>query len=167
MNLGQNISEGLRAVQSNLLRSILTALIIAIGISSLVGILTAIDGIKASISDSFSNLGVNSFEIRSKSQSRGRRQGIKEKVYPIITYKQAQRFKSLYKVPANVSVSTWVTGIAEAKRKSKKTNPNVGVVGDGRPVRGRVVSTWLGGRCIFRDGEVTAQPGAGRFVRPS
>ncbi len=129
MNLGQNISEGLRAVQSNLLRSILTALIIAIGISSLVGILTAIDGIKASISDSFSNLGVNSFEIRSKSQSRGRRQGVKEKVYPIITYKQAQRFESLYKVPANVSISTWVTGIAEAKRKSKKTNPNVGVVG--------------------------------------
>ena len=37
----------------------------------------------------------------------------------------------------------------------------------GRPVRGRVVSTWLGGCCIYQDGDVTAQPGAGRFVRPT
>ncbi|MGI9626370.1 MAG: dihydroorotase [Longimicrobiales bacterium] len=36
----------------------------------------------------------------------------------------------------------------------------------GRSVRGRVISTWLGGRCIFSDGEVTGQPGTGRFVRP-
>ena len=54
---------------------------------------------------------------------------MKEKVYPIITYKQAQRFKNLYKVPASVSITTWVTGVAEVKRKSKKTNPNAGVVG--------------------------------------
>ncbi|MEE2846593.1 MAG: dihydroorotase family protein [Gemmatimonadota bacterium] len=37
----------------------------------------------------------------------------------------------------------------------------------GRPVRGRVVSTWLGGCCIYQDGHVTAQPGAGRFVHPT
>jgi allantoinase len=35
-----------------------------------------------------------------------------------------------------------------------------------RAVRGRVVSTWLGGRRIYHDGEITAQPGSGRFVRP-
>ena len=37
----------------------------------------------------------------------------------------------------------------------------------GRPVRGRVVSTWLRGRRIFSDGDVTAPPGTGRFVSPS
>lgn len=129
MNLIENFREGLRSVQANLLRSILTAMIIAIGITSLVGILTAIDGIKASISDSFSNLGVNSFEIWSRSQHRGSREGVKEKVYPIITFKQAKRFKNLYTVPASVSISTRVTGIAEVKRFSKKTNPNVSVAG--------------------------------------
>ncbi len=36
----------------------------------------------------------------------------------------------------------------------------------GREVRGRVVSTWLRGRCIY-DGRITAEPGTGRFVRPS
>ncbi len=129
MDLIENFREGLRSVQANLLRSILTAMIIAIGITSLVGILTAIDGIKASISDSFSNLGVNSFEIWSRSQHRGSREGVKEKVYPIITFKQAKRFKNLYTVPASVSISTRVTGIAEVKRFSKKTNPNVSVAG--------------------------------------
>jgi allantoinase len=37
----------------------------------------------------------------------------------------------------------------------------------GRAVRGRVLSTWLRGRCVYEDGTVTGQPGAGRFVRPS
>ena len=129
MDLAENIREGVRSVQANMLRSILTAMIVAIGITSLVGILTAIDGIKASITDSFSNLGVNSFEIRSKNISRGSRDGVKEKVYPIIRFKQAERFKNLYKVPANVSISTFITSIAEVKRKSKKTNPNTFVLG--------------------------------------
>jgi putative ABC transport system permease protein len=129
MNIATNLSEGMRSIQANLLRSILTALIVAIGITSLVGILTAIDGIEASITDSFSNLGVNSFEIRSRSTHRGRRQGVKEKIYPVLTYKQASRFKQLYKVPSNISIYTWITGVAEAKRGSKKTNPNVGVIG--------------------------------------
>jgi len=37
----------------------------------------------------------------------------------------------------------------------------------GRDVRGRVVSTWLGGRCVFRDGSVIGAPGDGSFVRPT
>ncbi len=34
----------------------------------------------------------------------------------------------------------------------------------GRRVQGRVVSTWLRGRCVYADGEIKADPGAGRFV---
>ncbi|NJD19622.1 MAG: amidohydrolase family protein [Gemmatimonadetes bacterium] len=36
----------------------------------------------------------------------------------------------------------------------------------GRPVRGRVVSTWLGGRCVHDGGAVVGRPGTGRFVSP-
>lgn len=127
MNVTQNIKEGLSAIQANLLRSVLTALIVAIGITSLVGILTAIDGIKASISDSFSSLGANSFSVQQKF-NRGRRGGKTGKSYEPITYKQAMLFVEKYKVPSNVSVSTSITGIAEIKRLSKKTNPNISVV---------------------------------------
>ncbi len=37
----------------------------------------------------------------------------------------------------------------------------------GRNVRGRVISTWLRGRCVYGNGEIMAEPGAGRFVSPT
>ena len=63
MHLLENIKEAFRSIGSNLLRTILTALIVSIGIMSLVGILTAIDAIKASLNSTFASLGANSFEI--------------------------------------------------------------------------------------------------------
>ncbi len=128
MNLLENIREGIRSINANLLRSVLTALIVAIGIASLVGILTAIDGIQSSITSSFSSLGANSFNISVK-RSRGRSNGRDERVHPPITYKQAVRFADKFKSNAQVSLSSFVTSIAEVKRLSEKTNPNITVVG--------------------------------------
>ena len=54
----------LNAIRSQALRTTLTVLIIAFGIMALVGILTAIDAIKNSISSSFSSMGSNSFTVR-------------------------------------------------------------------------------------------------------
>ncbi len=128
MNLIENIREGFRSINANLLRSVLTALIVAIGIASLVGILTAIDGIQSSITESFSSLGANSFNIAVKRQ-RGRSRGKDERVYPPITYKEAVRFSEKFSSNAQVSLSSFITQIAEVKRLSEKTNPNISVVG--------------------------------------
>ena len=49
MNLIENFREGIRSIRANLLRSVLTALIVAIGIFSLVGSLTAVEAIEASV----------------------------------------------------------------------------------------------------------------------
>ena len=130
MNLIINFQEGLKSISANLLRSILTALIIAIGITSLVGILTAVDGMKASINNSFSNLGANSFEIRSKRNERNRNvQGVTEKRYKQLEYFEAERFKKLYTVSQTVTISTYVSWSTEVKRLSEKTNPNIRIVG--------------------------------------
>lgn len=129
MNLAENIREGVRSINANLLRTVLTAMIVAIGITSLVGILTAIDGIQYSVKDSLADLGVNTFDIYSKRNRRGNSGGVKEKPQAPLKLKEAQRFIDNYKVPSNVSLSTSVTGIAEVKRKSEKTNPNVWVQG--------------------------------------
>ncbi|MCI0751179.1 MAG: ABC transporter permease [Flammeovirgaceae bacterium] len=129
MNLIENFKEGLRSVQANLLRSVLTALIVAIGITSLVGILTAIDGIEQSVSSSLGSLGVNSFEISSKWNRGGSSQGVKERVYTQLTLNECNRFISEYKVPSNISLSATVTSLAEVKFLSEKTNPNVWVMG--------------------------------------
>jgi putative ABC transport system permease protein len=125
----ENLKEGLRSVQANLLRSVLTALIVAIGITSLVGILTAIDGIEYSVAESLSSLGVNTFDINSKRNRGASQAGIKQKIYKPLQLNEVQRFIDLYKFPAAISLSADLTGIAEVKHASKKTNPNVGVAG--------------------------------------
>jgi putative ABC transport system permease protein len=129
MNLVENIKEGLRSIQANLLRSVLTALIVAIGITSLVGILTAIDGIEYSVNESLASLGVNTFDIESKINRGSNRQGVTEKTYPPLKMNEAFAFVKEYKVPSTISLSAMLTQIAEVKRLSKKTNPNVFVTG--------------------------------------
>ena len=129
MNLRENIKEGIKSIKASKLRTFLTAAIISIGITSLVGILTAIDGIQASIDNSFSNIGANTFDIESKRANRGSNEGKKEKIYPPIKYEELAQFKEEYSGPGIVSVNTVVSFNTEAKYKSKVTNPNMMVRG--------------------------------------
>ncbi|TXK45796.1 FtsX-like permease family protein [Pontibacter qinzhouensis] len=126
MNLIENIREGLRAIVSNLLRTILTGLIISIGIMSLVGILTAVDSMKYSLQQTFSNLGANSFDIqRKQSNYSGGKAG---KVYATITYNEARKYKNLMDEKAQVSLSAYVSGSTVVKSNTDKTNPNMNIV---------------------------------------
>lgn len=129
MNLKENVLEGLRSIKGNLLRTVLTALIISLGITSLVGILTAIDGIQSSVDNSFSGLGANSFDIRNRPTMQVRREGQKEKRFKNIDYRQASYYKYLFSVKGKVSLKTNVNNNAIAKYGSKKTNPNARVLG--------------------------------------
>ncbi len=131
MNIIENTLEGLRSIKGNLLRTILTAAIIAFGITALVGILTTIDGMQSSVDNSFAGLGANSFDIKVE-RFRGRRAGVNEKVQPPLRYVEAKKYKQIFteKVSgATVSLYAEVTGIAELKFGSNKTNPNTAVIG--------------------------------------
>ncbi|MBV6645571.1 MAG: ABC transporter permease [Cyclobacteriaceae bacterium] len=129
MDIGENIREGIKSINANKLRTILTASIIAIGITSLVGILTAIEGIQDSINSSFSNLGANTFDVERKRPNRGSRGGKSEKVHPRIKYAELVMFEDKYEGPGTVSINTVVTWTAEAKYGSKISNPNLRVRG--------------------------------------
>ncbi len=128
MNIIENVKEGINSVKANKLRTILTAAIIAIGITSLVGILTAIEGIQSSINDSFSNLGANTFDMESIRRNRGSRDGKEAKIFPPLTYEDLMRFKDKFTAGV-VSVNAFVSFSAEVKRGSKKTNPNSRIQG--------------------------------------
>ena len=124
----ENVSIALQSIAGNRLRTSLTALIIAIGIMALVGILTAVEGIKQYTTDAFSSLGANSFTI----QNRGsgiRFGGGRRKTYPAITYSQAARFREKFKLPVLTAINLNVSGTALAKYASNKTNPNVNITG--------------------------------------
>lgn len=128
--LKENIKLSLSAIRGQLLRTTLTVLIIAIGITSLVGTLTSIDALQSSISSNFTSMGANTFTIRNRNMTlRIGDNGRGPKPFRSITYNEAQRFKKEFNFPAITSVSTFATGNATLKYQSKKTNPNMRVLG--------------------------------------
>lgn len=131
MNLTENIKLALRAIRANILRTILTLSIIMFGITALIGILTATDGIRDQMLTSFSEMGSNTFGIKSQSQVH-RHGGIhrhRKVENPPITVQQSTEFKGKYKFPSTISVSNVADDNAIVKYESKKTNPNVKVFG--------------------------------------
>jgi ABC-type antimicrobial peptide transport system, permease component len=127
--LKENFRISINSVKSNLLRTILTTLIIAFGIMALVGIRTAIESIKTSITSEFSSMGANTFTIQNRSSfnSGGRRNRVKN--FTNITYRNALAFKQRFAFPATVSISVFASGASTVKYATKKTNPNIDVVG--------------------------------------
>ncbi len=130
MNVNENVKVALESVRSNLLRSVLTILIIAFGIMALVGILTAIDAAIYSLQDNFIRMGANTFDIEPKrDRVSGNRRGRRAKIAKVITFNQAMDFKDRFNFPARVSVRVFGTSFATAKYGDEKTNPNVRFIG--------------------------------------
>jgi putative ABC transport system permease protein len=128
--LKENISVAWDSIKANRLRAIITMLIISIGITALVGILSAIDAIKNGINNNFTSMGANTFTIRNAETAiRVGRKGRKAKQFQPITYNQAQRFRSEFNYPVLVSVSTLASWSSRIKYMNRKTNPNIQVFG--------------------------------------
>jgi putative ABC transport system permease protein len=131
MNLTENIKLALRAIRANILRTILTLSIIMFGITALIGILTATEGIRTKMLSSFSEMGSNTFGIKNSGQvhRHGGPHRHRKVDNPVITIQQAEQFKENFKFPALVSLSNVANDIAIVKYESKKTNPNVKIYG--------------------------------------
>ena len=130
MNFSEIFKISLASVKANSLRTILTLLIIAVGLMALVGILTALDSVLFSLNDSFNDMGTNSFAIERKSQNiKGNRGGRRSKIGEPIDYDQAFEFKQRFEFPSKVTLSITPTGNATIQKQDKKTNPNVMVYG--------------------------------------
>ncbi|MFO7723847.1 MAG: ABC transporter permease [Bacteroidales bacterium] len=123
----ENIRIGLGSVRSHLLRSVLTMLIIAFGITALVGILTAIDAIRFSLTSEFSRMGVNTFSIRK--QEIFARGGERVSESPSITYGEAEEFRKRFGYGSVVSVLAFGNQLYTVKYESRKTNPNISMIG--------------------------------------
>lgn len=130
MTYAENVRLAMQAIKSNRLRTMLTALIIAIGLSALVGILTTLDAVKKSMTEAFSNMGANSFTIRNRGTGiRIGGSGERPKPFKSIRYEDAIALKKRLNAPATVTVSVIASGGATAKYNQVKTNPNVTVRG--------------------------------------
>ncbi len=134
MRTGAFVHENLRiswlSIKTNALRTVLTIVIIAIGLMALVGITTAIDSIKGSITSTFSMMGANSFTITSRDinihiggDSRGRVRN-----NPNVSYQEALEFKEKFDLPSNISIYMRLGGAKIIKGNGKETNPNCSII---------------------------------------
>lgn len=149
MTLTENISLSLNAIRANLLRSVLTLLIIAFGIMALVGILTSIDAIKSSLTNNLASMGTNTFNvIRKGTGLGGGRRGKRRTVGDKITFEQASSFKKRYDYPAVVSLSALGSMSAVAKYGSTETDPTTTVYGADETYLNVAGYTLLAGRNV-------------------
>ncbi len=138
-----SIALSFRTIKSNKLRTAITVIIIALGIMALIAIITAVDAVNQSLTESFSTMGANTFSIRYKErimQIGGHRpetklvnkNSLKQKVSSegkVITYDQARFFKQQYSFPAKVGIALSGPNNIVVNNELKKTNPDVRVVG--------------------------------------
>src|SRR5215207_9731675 len=141
MTLRDTLSLSFRTVRSNRLRTGITVAIIALGITALIGINTAIAAIKQKFLESFSSMGAMGFTIRYqeprrffnndevKKEKKGTKKEKKSNMGKPITETQAEAFKAVYQFPAQVSANLMGARDAIIAYGNQKTNPNVWVVG--------------------------------------
>ncbi len=126
----ENLRISFTAIRSNRLRSILTICIIAFGIMALVGILTAIDAIKSSLTNQFTMMGANSFTITSRGMNvQIGNSRTRTKNFSRISFREAEEFKNRFTEAAWVSISFNASGLSTVKYGSEETNPNVNLTG--------------------------------------
>lgn len=127
----ENIRIAFGSIKTQLLRTILTVLIIAIGITALVGILTVVTALENTVSTNFASMGANTFNIKQYANTvRNRGGNEREVINPIISYPEAVAFKNKYKYPfTETSLSFTATSKAEVKFQDTKTDPEISIIG--------------------------------------
>jgi putative ABC transport system permease protein len=128
MNILETLRLALSSLSANKLRSGLTMLGIAVGVFSVIGVMTVITGLRANIERGLNVLGANSFQFSkfpaiNFSDPRQRFANRRD-----ITYDEAERFKELIRDQADVSLTMWRGG-RRVSYGDKQTNPNTGFVG--------------------------------------
>ncbi len=145
MNTGDSIRLSFNTIKSNKLRTFITVMIIALGIMALISIITAVEALNGSMTESFSTMGANAFSIRFKERKmhfgdgprnndtkKVSKNALKEKKSSEglpITFDEARLFKSHYTFPAKVGIALPGPMGIIANTETQKTNPDVRMVG--------------------------------------
>lgn len=142
MKLADTVSLSFRTLRANRLRSGITIAIIALGITALVGIITAIQAMNQKLTESFSSMGANGFTIRYKERGfrigNNRELNVKRKntrqekasnLNRPITQTEAEAFKRHYGYPAQVGIMCYAGNNNNVVTSTRKTNPTVALFG--------------------------------------
>lgn len=124
------LNQSLEAIRSNLFRAGVTIFIIALGITALIIVMTAIEGIKTGMTSSFASLGSNTFSIQNRAaQVMMHGRGRDKQNFPDITYREAQEFQAEFDAVAISSLSVSGGGTFQIRYQDQETNPNINITG--------------------------------------
>jgi putative ABC transport system permease protein len=144
MKTGDSIGLSYQTIKSNRLRTAITVIIIALGIMALIAIITAVEAVNQSLTQSFSTMGANAFSIRFKERNirfgGGPNRGEAKKTNrnavvrassegKLITLEDARAFKERYSFPAKVGIALSGPNGIIVSTDTKKTNPDIRVTG--------------------------------------
>lgn len=142
MKFADVLALSFRTIRSNRLRSGITVAIIALGITALVGIITAIEAMNQKLTESFSAMGASGFTIRLKERGfrigggrelkvkrKSEKQEKKSNLARPLTLSQAEAFAARYRYPARVSLLCYAGNNYNLATPAKKTNPTVALMG--------------------------------------
>jgi putative ABC transport system permease protein len=143
MKTADSIALSYQTIKSNRLRTVITVVIIALGIMALIAIITAVQAVNQSLTTSFSTMGANAFSIRFKERKirignpnddvkLTTRNSLKEKISSsgrLISYEEAKAFKDQFDFPAKVGISIPGPQGIIVDNGVKRTNPDIRILG--------------------------------------
>ncbi|WP_445715397.1 ABC transporter permease [Flavobacterium sp.] len=127
----ENTKIAFDSIRSQALRTALTVMIITLGITFLVGILTLTKALENNLFGNFASMGANTFSIsRYDFSSEINQNDSEQRVNPIISYPEAKAFQDKYNFPFTTTSLSFTAGSAiEVKYGEKKTDPEISVLG--------------------------------------
>ncbi|MFI5251187.1 MAG: ABC transporter permease [Bacteroidota bacterium] len=159
LSLKESFFMALAALRTNKLRSVLTLLGIAVGVFSIIGVMTAMGVLINSIEQGMSELGSNTFQVQKNSIvfSDDPQERMKNRNRKYISYLQAQMVKEKVTLAKAVGIEAG-TGGKQAKGNQLKTNPNIDITGEN--VDGFTTNNWVveDGRMFTEDEYNSAKP---------
>ncbi len=141
MEIKESLSIALSALRTNKLRSILTTLGIVIGVMTVIGMMTIIRGINATVEEQFSQIGTNTFYIQKYPAISMGEFDEKYRNRKDLTIEQAEKIKEKANLVSMVSPEMFAWG-ERVKYGREKTNADVVVYGgseDWQVINGRFV----------------------------
>lgn len=130
MKLRETILQATYSLQANKLRSWLTTMGVAVGVFSIIAVMTALQAVDRSVASGLSSLGSNTFEIQKYPATffggHGRNRFVNR---PDITYNEGLAFKKLMRGKAkNIGIQVFSSGNL-ATYENLSTNPDVTLFG--------------------------------------
>ncbi|NTU57754.1 MAG: FtsX-like permease family protein [Chlorobiaceae bacterium] len=131
MSIRETIIQAATSLAANKLRSALTTLGVAVGVFSIIAVMTALDAVDRSIASGLSSLGANTFQFQKYPATvfGGAHQRDKYSNRKDITWQQAQMFRK-FMGPRAKNVGFMIMSQAnQARYANRSTNPDVTLTG--------------------------------------